>query len=65
MQVSEEKTGEVLYTLRVPGKSFQPPGFAPGEYTIKVGRDRPNQFLLKGIKGAAQDAAKLVSIKLG
>jgi len=65
VQVIEEKTGEVLYTLRVPGKSFQPPVFAPGEYTIKVGRDRPSQFLLKGTKGDSHDAAKPVSVKLG
>jgi hypothetical protein len=29
--------GEVLYTRRVNGTSFQPPVFAPGEYTLKIG----------------------------
>lgn len=64
VQVSEDKTGEMLYTLRVPGKSFQPPVFGPGEYSIKVGRDRPSRVLLKGIKGDTRDAVQPVSVKL-
>ncbi|WP_202921733.1 hypothetical protein [Anatilimnocola aggregata] len=65
VQVIEDKTGEVLYTLRVPGESYQPPVFAAGEYTVKVGRDRPSQFLLKGIKGEPRDATKPISVKFG
>ena len=34
-----EKTGEILYTLRIDGKRFQPWVFAPGKYTIRVGKE--------------------------
>ena len=37
VQVVEEKSGDVVYTLRVKGKSFQPKVFAKGKYTINVG----------------------------
>lgn len=42
VQVVEEKTGDILYTLRTSGPAFQPPVFAPGAYTVKVGRDKPD-----------------------
>ena len=39
VQVVEEKTGEILYTLRIDGERFQPWVFAPGKYTIRVGKE--------------------------
>ncbi len=32
-----DSAGEVLYTRRVTGESFQPPVFAPGQYTVRIG----------------------------
>jgi len=47
VQVVEEKSGEVLYTVRSPGASFQPPVFKASEtYAVKVGRDKPTQVIL-------------------
>mgnify|MGYP007000209479 len=37
VQVIEEKTGEVVYTLRIKGKNFRPKVFAKGKYSILVG----------------------------
>jgi alkaline phosphatase D len=37
VQVVDEDSQEVVYTLRVPGSSFQPPVREAGVYTIKVG----------------------------
>lgn len=65
VQVIAEKTGEVLYTLRVRGARFQPPVFAPGEYTVSVGRDRPDQLTLKGSKANLRDSARPIKVKLG
>jgi hypothetical protein len=42
VQVVSETDSQVLYTLRVTGTMFRPPVFAPGTYTIRVGRDRPD-----------------------
>lgn len=42
VQVVEEKTGEILYTIRAAGPTVQPRVFASGLYTVKVGRDKPD-----------------------
>jgi len=39
VQVIEERTGDILYTARVSGDRFQPAVYAPGTYTVRVGRD--------------------------
>jgi hypothetical protein len=65
VQVVSEKNGEVLYTVRVPGKRFQPPVFAIGKYSIRVGRDRPGRFRIMGCQAGSRDAAKPIEVKLG
>jgi hypothetical protein len=57
VQVVEERTGEVLYTLRVRGPRFQPPVFAPGAYTVRAGRDRPDGVTLTGLAAGDRAAA--------
>ena len=42
VQVIEDATGEILYTVRVPGDRFQPHVYAPGPHTVKAGRDKPD-----------------------
>jgi hypothetical protein len=37
VQVVEEKSGEVVYTLRISGDEFRPPLYNPGIYTIRCG----------------------------
>ena len=53
LQVVEEKTGEVVYTLRIKGNSFRPKVFANGNYTIRVGEGK-NQKVLNGIKAPSE-----------
>lgn len=57
VQVLDEKSGEILYTVRTPGPRFQPAVFAPGSYTVKTGRDRPDGPTLRSLE-AALEAAK-------
>jgi hypothetical protein len=57
VQVIEESSGEILYTVRVQGDRFQPRVYAPGRHTIKVGRDRPDGATLIGLEPAAAGAA--------
>ena len=64
VQVIEERTGEILYTIRVPTSRFQPPVFAAGAYTVKVGRDRPDGATLTGILGKPKAEAGRREIKL-
>jgi len=36
VQVIEEQSGEIVYTVRIPDRSFAPPVFHDGSYTVKV-----------------------------
>ena len=57
VKVVEEKSGEVLYAVRVTGPTFQPTVFAAGKYTIAVGRDKPDGVKLEGVEATADKAA--------
>ena len=37
VQVIDEENGEIVYTLRIKGKSYRPKVFKSGTYTVKVG----------------------------
>lgn len=55
VQVVEESTGHVLYTLRVPGDLFRPVVFAPGKYTVRTGRNRPDLQRLQGLEASVEE----------
>jgi phosphodiesterase/alkaline phosphatase D-like protein len=57
IQVVEEKSGEVVYTVRITGKSFHPKVFAMGAYTVKVG-EGSNLKTFKGVKALAGKESK-------
>ncbi|MBA3697565.1 MAG: metallophosphoesterase [Planctomycetes bacterium] len=57
VQVINDTTGEMLYSVRVTGPRYQPPVFAPGTYTVKIGRDRPDAQHLADITATADAAA--------
>ena len=50
VQVIEEKSGDILYTVRVPGDRFRPRIYAPGKYIVKAGRDRPDAQTLTALE---------------
>ena len=52
VQVIHEESGEILYTVRANGASFTPRVYAPGTYTIKAGRDRPDTVVARGVRAA-------------
>ena len=64
VQVVEEKTGDILYTVRVKGDRVQPRVYAPGKYTVRVGIDRPDGPSLTGVDAAAKDSAGTRTVKL-
>jgi hypothetical protein len=57
VQIVQEDGGEILYTLRVAGNRFQPPVYAPGTYTVRTGRDRPDGPSLSGVPATSKQAA--------
>lgn len=55
VQVISESDGEILYTVRVKGDSFQPAVYAPGQYTVKIGADKPETVKLEGVDAKAAE----------
>jgi hypothetical protein len=50
VQVSDDATGEILYTVRSLTETFTPRVYAPGKYTIKAGKDRADAVVASGIE---------------
>ena len=63
VQVIEEKTGEVVYTLRIKGKSFRPKVFAKGKYSIRVG-EGSSVKTIKGIQAAGGKKVDAIKVTL-
>ena len=51
-QVVADATGEILYTVRSQTESFKPRVYAPGKYTVKAGRDKPDTVVAKSVEVA-------------
>ncbi len=45
VQITNEQTGEVEYTIRIRGNSWQPKVFEPGKYKIRVGYPEQNKWV--------------------
>jgi len=56
VQVTDESTGEILYTIRQFGRSFRLPVYGAGPYCLRLGRDSPGAREFPGLlpgEGAA------------
>ncbi|MFO1094046.1 MAG: hypothetical protein U0992_12155 [Planctomycetaceae bacterium] len=65
VQVIEESTGDILYTVRVQGNRFQPRVYSAGAHVVKVGHDRPDLVTLAGLDPQPKDTAGRRDIQLG
>ena len=45
VQVINDKSKEVQYTVRVQGKSFQPKVYSSDPHTVKVGKNSPKKLV--------------------
>ena len=59
----EDKTGEVVYTLRMNGKDFRPKVFAKGKYTVKVG-EGANRKVIKNVLALPLAEKKTLKVDL-
>lgn len=50
VQVVAEATHEILYTVRSQSESFVPRVYAPGKYTVKAGKDKPDTVVAQGVE---------------
>ncbi len=64
VQVIEDATGEILYTVRMDSNRFRPPVYSKGNYTVKMGREKPDLSKISGLKpvqpGVAMQSFKLI-----
>jgi hypothetical protein len=64
VQVIEESTGDILYTVRVRGHRFQPRVYAQGKHTIKVNPGEPTSQEDKGLEPKTKEAAGTLVMKI-
>ncbi len=64
VQVVEQKSGEVLYTIRVQGTRFQPRVYSSGVHQVKIGRNRPDIVTLTDLAPQPKSAAGQRTIKI-
>jgi phosphodiesterase/alkaline phosphatase D-like protein len=63
VQVSEDKSGEILYTVRAQGSRFQPRVYSQGKHSVKVGREKPDTLVLAGREPRPKTEAGQQTIK--
>lgn len=56
VQIIQQQTGEIVYTLRINGQSFQPKVFALGLYTIRIGE--PDSDIWRELSDIQASSAK-------
>lgn len=64
VQVVDERSNEIVYTLRINGSSFRPKVFAAGNYTVHVGdQDADNMQTFSGLTGESLDNTEVLSVQ--
>lgn len=64
VQVIDEGSGEVVYTLRIGGSEFRPKVFREGHYTVRVGDDEDWRETIEGVQSLSGDAQETRRISL-
>ena len=62
IQVIDEENGEIVYTLRIKGRSFQPKVFQPGTYTLKV-KFQDSERIIPGLL-AESNQTRILNLEL-
>ncbi len=64
LQVIDERSGEIVYTLRIHGNRFKPKVFRPGNYTVRLSTDDGKKTERTGIKSVPDDDQQTIKIEL-
>ena len=64
VQIVDEKTGEIVYTLRINGTEFRPKVFHDGTYTIRVGDQAQRNREIHGVKSLPPEETAELHIQL-
>lgn len=64
IQIIDEATGEIIYTVRIKGVSFRPKIFKEGVYTVKVGEPGTEKMkALYSLHSISLDKEETVEVK--
>jgi len=63
VQLINEANDEIVYTLRIKGRSFRPKVFQVGTYTIKVG-EGPRQKVLRNVASTDEKGVATLTVNL-
>lgn len=63
IQVIENASGEVLYTVRSASNRFYAPTYSEGPHTVQVGRDKPNLKVLEGLVPGEKGANSELNVR--
>ena len=63
VQVVEEAMDEVVSCVRVRGRAYQPPVFAAGTYTVRIGADRPDGASATGLSATGRAEAGVLPLR--
>lgn len=64
IQVTNDQTGEVLYNVRTSGPTFRPAVYSNDTFTVRAGRDRPEQIVASGLKPSPQQTTETLPLTL-
>jgi hypothetical protein len=64
IQVIDERQKEILYTVRATQRGFRPRVYSDGPFTIKFGKNRPDQIVKTGLKPTGKDESQAIEISL-
>lgn len=64
VQVIEDATGEILYTVRMDSNRFRPPVYSKGNYTVKMGREKPDLSKISGLKPVQPGSNAILQVDL-
>jgi hypothetical protein len=63
VQVVDQANGEIVYTLRISGRSFRPKVFNSGRYTIKVGElDTEKVKIFENVESLPPDKNRILNV---
>jgi hypothetical protein len=63
VQVIDEQSGEIVYTLRISGNTFRPGVFKAGRYTIKIGEGERRKTI-EGVETISSDDPAVRKLEL-
>jgi hypothetical protein len=64
VQVVEQTSGDVLYTIRIQGDRFQPRVYSLGPHLVRIGQERPNAITISDLVPEEKEEAGRRTVRL-